>query len=141
MYAELPEENGKKQCDDFFLSLTCGAAEGAAPGIGPYAPVGAVVGAPVAAAGAPQPAHTAEPGAIGCPQLAQKPVPSPFCAPQAAQKAWSSFNCAPHFYKTYIHIPLFLSFLYNKVNISSPFCQQNCNKSLKIVKIRRFHRF
>lgn len=86
MYAELPEENSKKQCDDFFLSLTCGAAEGAAPGIGPYAPVAAVVGAPVASAGAPQPAHTAEPGAIGCPQLAQKPVPSPFCAPQAAQK-------------------------------------------------------
>lgn len=105
MYAELPEENGKKQCDDFFLSLTCGAAEGAAPGIGPYAPVGAVVDAPVAAAGAPQPAHTAEPGAIGCPQLAQKPVPSPFCAPQAAQKAWSSFNCAPHFLQNIHTLP------------------------------------
>ena len=105
MYAELPEENGKKQCDDFFLSLTCGAAEGAAPGIGPYVPVGAVVGAPVAAAGAPQPAHTAEPGAIGCPQLAQKPVPSPFCAPQAAQKAWLSFNCAPHFLQNIHTLP------------------------------------
>lgn len=126
----------------FFLSLTCGAAEGAAPGIGPYVPVGAVVGAPVAATGAPQPAHTAEPGAIGCPQLAQNPVPSPFCAPQAAQKAWLSFNCAPHFFTKHTYTSFyFLSFLYNKVNISSPFCQQICNKSLKIVKIRRFHRF
>ena len=72
----------------FFLSLTCGAAEVAAPGIGPYAPVGAVVVAPVAAAGAPQPAHTAEPG-------------------RQRKKRGCHLTALRIFYKTYIHFLLF----------------------------------
>lgn len=102
-----PRKMARSNATIFFLSLTCGAAEGAAPGIGPYAPVGAVVDAPVAAAGAPQPAHTAEPGAIGCPQLAQKPVPSPFVPRRQRKKRGRHLTALRIFYKTYIHFLLF----------------------------------